>query len=279
MESSGVHVHRQLVMRVLGIRADAIGPVLAGLEDIIHETTVDERQGIYAWHGRHKVIMDIVSAHKYYDQNKRVDLFEKVIDSILPTYDIEIRTIRELCNTDSGIITIPDKEDQNILLRKMMSIAPGERVPRHRLIRNLIELNQFDRADTEIRIFQNDFGLDGPATRYRINLATARATRSPGLLLEDRVVLLDRARELAAAAGAKYSMNKSILGAYCEVGIEIAKLTGRVSVFDQAITELKNAEERIGDPDISRMIMNLERRMTRITMEVSDLAEPEISED
>ena len=51
------------------------------------------------------------------------------------------------------------KAEQNVLLRKMMSIAPAERVPRHRLIRNLIELNEFDRAETEIRLFQHDFNL------------------------------------------------------------------------------------------------------------------------
>jgi hypothetical protein len=140
LESSGVHVHRQLVIRLLGIPAMAIGAVLADLADIIHEETVNEREGIYAWRGRHKVIMDIVAEHKYYDTHKRFDLFMRVREAISPTYDIEIRTIRELCSTEFGIPKIGDKEEQNKLLRKMISIAPGERVPRHRLIRNLIEL-------------------------------------------------------------------------------------------------------------------------------------------
>jgi hypothetical protein len=98
MESAGVRVHRQLVIRLLGIPAMRIGAVLDGLSDIIHEQTVDEREGVYAWKGRHKVIMDIIAEHKFYTENKRYDLLKKVVDSISPTYDIEIRTIRELCN-------------------------------------------------------------------------------------------------------------------------------------------------------------------------------------
>ena len=106
MESAGVHVHRQLVVRMLGIRADAVSAVLSKLQDIIHEEAVDEREGVYAWHGRHKVIMDIIANHKYYDVRKRIDLFEEVINVISPTYDIEIRTIRDLCNLETGLATI-----------------------------------------------------------------------------------------------------------------------------------------------------------------------------
>jgi hypothetical protein len=279
LAGAGVRVHRQLIIRLLGIPATEIGVTLSRLADIIHEKTVSEREGIYAWRGRHKVIMDIVAEHKYYDTHKRFDLFSKVIDAISPTYDIEIRTIRELCNLESGLATIGNKSEQNILLRKMISVAPGERVPRHRLIRNLIDLNEFDRADTEIKLFQKDFKLDGPATRYKINLATARATRSPGLLQEDRVVLIYKAHEIASAAASRFRMNKAILYAYCEVGIEVAKLTGSHEVFDVAITELKDAEDRIGDPEISKMVARLDRRIASVTIEPDELVGAVVSEE
>jgi hypothetical protein len=192
MESAGVHVHRQFVIRLLGISAMDISGTLARLRDIIHETTVNEREGICAWHGRHKVIMAVIAAHKFFDTKRRFDLFIDVINSISPTYDIEIRTIRDLCNLDTGLPAIMDINQQNQLLRRMISAAPVERVPRHRLLRNLISANQFDAAETELRIFQNDFGLDGPAVRHKIVLATARAVRSPGLMDEDRIVLIDK---------------------------------------------------------------------------------------
>ena len=261
LESAGVHVHRQLVIRLLAIAPMAIGAILTDLSDIIHEETVSEREGIYAWRGRHKVIMDIIANHKYYDTHKRFDLFNRVIKLISPTYDIEIRTVRDLCSVDLGIPILPSLADQNTLLRKMISVAPGERVPRHRLIRNLIELGEFERAEAEIRLFQNDFKLDGPTVRYKITLATARAIRSPGLLREDRIVLLDKARQIAETAVLKYRMNLAILVAYCDLGIETAKMTGNAMVFDKAISELKEAEDRIGDPGISGIMSRMEWRM------------------
>jgi hypothetical protein len=270
LESAGVHVHRQLVIRFLGIEAMAVASVLNDLTDIIHEVVVNEREGIYAWRGRHRVIMDIVADHKFYDNIRRFDFFSRVIDAISPTYDIEIRTIRDLCSIGSGIPKIADKEQQNILLRKMTSVAPRERVPRHRLLRNLIELGQFERAETEIRLFDNDFGLDGPAVRYQIDLATARAVRSPGLLQEDRVVLLEKARGIAEAAVQKYQFSKAIIVAYCELGFQTVRLTGRTEVFDRAIQELKDAEDRIGDADISRIVARYERRMRGVPTSVAD---------
>ncbi len=279
MESAGVHVHRQLVIRLLKIPALNIDATLLRLRDIIHETTINEREGIYAWHGRHKVIMDVLANYKFFDKKKRYDLFSEVIDSISPTYDIEIRTIRDLCNLETGLPTIIDKNQQNLLLRKMISVAPSERVPRHRLIRNLIEADKFDPAETELRVFQSDFGLDGPTVRYKIVLATARAVRAPGLMDEDRVVLLEKAREIAIVAANRYKMNKGILTAYCDVGIEIAKLTGRAEVFEIAISDLKKAEDHIGDPAISAAIIRLSRRMANIRTEPLDLNNSPLEED
>ena len=193
------------------------------------------------------------------------------IQNIRPTYDIEIRSIRELCNVSSGLATITDLKDQNVLLRKLISTAPGERVPRHRLIRNLIELGHFDAADTEIKVFRADFKVDAPTTRYRINLATARAIRVKGLMHEDRVALIGKAEEIGADAVRRFKNVKGVLGAYCEVGVETAKLTGRYSVFDKAIKLLKIAEEQGEDPEISRMITRFERRMISIQVEPSSL--------
>jgi len=154
MEHAGIRVHRQLVIRLLGIPANNVASSLAGLDEIISEYDVNAREGIYGWRVRHHVIAGIVAKYKFGDIARIVDLFTKVIDQISPTYDIEIRTIRELCNIESGLAVIPDKHIQNNLLRAMMSIAPGERVPRHRLIRNLIDMGEFEKAESEIRILK-----------------------------------------------------------------------------------------------------------------------------
>ncbi|MFM0377873.1 SIR2 family protein [Paraburkholderia strydomiana] len=275
MESSGIRVHRQLVMRLLGIPAAETMAALVALTDIVMEYSITEREGIYGWKCRHNVIADIVTRYKYPDASEMATLFERVIDCISPSYEIEIRTIRELCNVETGLPRIPDKVVQNKLLRKMMSVAPGERVPRHRLIRNLIDMGEFEKADTELRIFDKDFGRDGPVSRYQISLLTSRATRSPGILREDRIAILHQARELAITSIARFPNHKSVLSAYCEVGIELCKLTGEYAVFDAAIAELKAAEERVGDPEISKIIARYEARVTAQSVGLVDMLPPE----
>ena len=261
MENAGIRVHRQLVIRLLGVSANSISGTLAGLTDIVYEYTIDEKLGLYGWRCRHLVISSIVNRFKFPDVQKTIDLFNNVIDSISPTYDIEIRTIRDLCNIDTGIPSIPNIETQNRLLRKMMSVAPGERIPRHRLIRNLIEMGAFEKAETEIRLFNKDFGTDGPVHRYKIKLTVARAVRTPGIMPEDRIVILDQAHSLAAVGMERYANNKNLLSACAELGIEFYRLTGKYDYFDEAINALKAAEENTGDTDISKIILKHERRI------------------
>lgn len=270
MESAGIRVHRQLVVRLLGISADLIPSILSGLVGIVSEYEINAREGIYGWKVRHDVIAAIIARYKFYELEQQIELFTRVIDNISPTYDIEVRTIRELCNIETGLPRIPDKHVQNNLLRRMLSIAPGERVPRHRLIRNLIALGEFEKAETEIRIYQKDFRREAPIERYKILLLVARATETKGLQLSDRSVILEQARELAAACAERYDGNKHVLGAYCEVGVHAFKLTGSHKIFDEAMSVLRKAESRLGDPDITRMVVRYERRLSAQEISVSE---------
>ncbi|ABF64057.1 hypothetical protein TM1040_1324 [Ruegeria sp. TM1040] len=260
METLGVRVHRQLAVRMLNVEASNISNILTSLDDIVEEYPVDRRKGIYGWKCRHGVISEIVTRYKFGDLEQIISLLDHVIDNISPSYDIEVRTLRELCNLDGGISRIPEKKEQNRLLRRMISMAPGERVPRHRLIRNLIDQGEFEKAETEIRVFNFDFGSDGPVHRYKIKLMVARAARAPGLLDEDRIVILEQAQELASTGIARFPNNKSILSAYAELGLEYLRRTGSYSFFDASMDELKAAEGRLGDPDITAMISRFERR-------------------
>ena len=278
MESAGIRVHRQLVVRLLGITADAIPSILSGLVGIVSEYEVNRREGIYGWKVRHDVIAAIIARYKFYDLQQQIELFSNVIDNISPTYDIEVRTIRELCNMETGLSRIPDKAVQNNLLRRMMSIAPGERVPRHRLIRNLISLGEFEKAETEIRIYQKDFKREAPIDRYKILLLIARATETNGLLQSDRMVILEQARELAASAAERYDGNKYVMGAYCEVGVHAFKVSGTHTIFDEAMSVLRKAETRLGDPDITKMVVRFERRLSAQEISVTESEPDEIVE-
>lgn len=260
METLGVRVHRQLAIRMLKLRPSEISSLLTDLDDIVEEYPIERRHGIYGWKCRHGVISDIITRYKFGDLEQIIGLLDRVIDNISPSYDIEVRTLRDLCNLDGGLARIPDKKEQNRLLRRMISMAPGERVPRHRLIRNLIDQGEFEKAETEIRVFNFDFGPDGPVHRYRITLMVARAARAPGLLDEDRIAILEQAQELASSGIARFPNNKSILAAYAELGVEYLRRTGKYTFFDAAMDELKAAETRLADPDITTMISRFERR-------------------
>jgi SIR2-like domain len=270
MESAGIRVHRQLVVRLLGISAGAIPSILSGLDGIVSEYEINPREGIYGWKVRHDVIAAIIARYKFYELDQQIELFSRVIDNISPTYDIEVRTIRELCNIETGLPRIPDKKIQNNLLRRMLSIAPGERVPRHRLIRNLIALGEFEKAETEIRIYEKDFKREAPIDRYKILLLIARATETKGLQPSDRSVIIEQARELAAASVDRYDGNKHVLGAYCEVGVHAFKLNGSHKIFDEAMSVLRKAESRLGDPDITRMVVRYERRLSAQEISVAE---------
>jgi hypothetical protein len=267
MESAGIKVHRQMVVRLLGIPAEHIAAALARMTDIIHEYTISEREGVYGWKGRHPVITEIITKYKMTDIGEFYKLFEMVIDNLVPTYDIEIRTIKQLCAFESGISRIPDKRLRNKLLRKMISKAPGERVPRHRLIRYLIDIDELEKAETEIRLYEHDFRSDGPVQRFKIVLMLARAERTFGILEEDRRAILDMAREQNIRAIERYSENKDLLRTYCDVGLTYFKMTGEMIVFDDAMERLKDAEARIGDPDIINLIARYERRISGMEYE------------
>jgi len=174
------------------------------------------------------------------------------------------------CAFDTGISRIPDKHLRNKLLRKMISKAPGERVPRHRLIRYLIDINELEKAETEIRLYENDFKVDGPVRRFKIVLMLARADRTSGILDEDRRAILDMAREESIRAIDRYPDNKDLLRTYCDTGIAYFKRTGEMFVFDDAMDKLKEAEGRIGDPDIINIIARYERRMSGMEYETFD---------
>ena len=60
----------------------------------------------------------------------------------------------------------------------------------------------------------------------------------------------------------RYDGNKYVLGAYCEVGVHAFKLSGSHQIFDESMDVLRRAESRLGDPDITKMVVRYERRLS-----------------
>lgn len=277
LENAGVKVHRQLVIRLLGVPMTSMMAFLDNMTDIVSEYTIDAKRHIYGWQGRHPVISAIIAKYKFGDTEKLVRLYDQVIDTAMPSYDIEVRSLIELCNVHTGIPQLSSKKVQNRLLRKIVSLIPGARVPRHRLIRNLTDMGQFEQAQTEIRIFENDFRIDAPVTRLKIELMIARATESEGILTEDRLAILDQARALAVSGTDRHQNSGGVFAAYCKVGIAILRYSRERTVFDDAMTRLGKAAERLADPEMNSYIRHFERLEANILNEMgTDQMEAEL---
>ena len=261
MENAGVRVHRQLVIRMLGIDPASIQSILNGLEGIILEYEIYKRESVYGWRGRHPIITEIVAKYKYFDENQLLSLFETLIESISPTYEIEVRTIREFCTSDRGIRQISSLEDQKKLFRMVISHAPQERIPRHRLINNLIRLHAYDEADTEIRIFEQDFKADGAVARLKMKSGLERALNSPGIMEEDRVAILHNTYRKALVLLGRYKENKHFLFQFSDLSFEIFLKTGDYDPVDRSILALRAAMEDVGDPDIGTRLRSLETKL------------------
>jgi hypothetical protein len=262
MEASNVRVHRQLIMRVLGIPANVLAGLLAELDGTVTEYTVDEANGIYAWRGRHKVISEILLKYKYHEEDQLFDLYKRVISQVNPSYQIERLTVDELCDPNAGIGRINDRKRQNFLYRQLISVAPGQRVPRHRLVHNLIREQEWELAENEIRIFEQELKIDAPMLRYRAQILMGRARTTSGLMKEDRITILRDAGKLLDLAIDRYPADKALYRTYLEVGFAVAELDGKWDIYDIALERLVAAEQEYLDPEMSRLISRAKTRAT-----------------
>ncbi|WP_170432144.1 SIR2 family protein [Ruegeria arenilitoris] len=279
LESFGVRVHRQLLIRLLRISAEDVGLVLRNLDGLVEEYEIDARNSVFGWRGRHLVISEIISRHKFNNQDEVFGLLKKVVSNISPTYSIEIRTLRQLCSFDGGLPRIGNVKDQNELLRMMISVAPKERVPRHRLINNLIGSGAFPDAETEIRVFENDLGPDGPVRRYKVRLLVERAVSTIGLMPEDKASMLNEAYTAACKILKREPESRQTLQLYGDVCLELFKVTGDYSFVDDALSCMKSAEQDLGDPDITRLIYRFEQRVSPASQSVPEFETMELETD
>ena len=216
--------------------------------------------------------------YKFTDPDDVLSLLRRVIVSLSPSYDVEISTICQLCSTESGIRRVVNVDDQNELLRMMISTAPSERVPRHRLIANLIRQGAFSDAETEIRVFETDLRADGPVRRYKIRLVLERAISTPGLMLEDKAKLLNDAYDAAMAILQRYPNQPHNLRLFADVCLETFKATGDYSFVDSVRTAMRIAETETSDPEVTQALIAFEHRLTRSTDVTGELASVELDD-
>lgn len=252
IEATGAQAHRQWVMRLTGLESSAIPGLLNTLEGVVDEFDMNANEGIFGWSTRHPVIAQTVTKYKYSEDEDRESLLESLVDSLNPTVYVEMRSLVELCSSDYGIGSLNDDASQLRLLRRLVRRVPQERVPRHRLVRKLIDIGAWEDADTELRMAREEIGLDSPLQRYQCLLLIRRAEDVAGLLLEDRIAILREARRLALKHVERYPDNRYAYRTHMEVAESLARVAGDSSELEVAKDLISSASDRLLDPELQR---------------------------
>lgn len=265
IDATGGQVHRQLVLSILSVDASTVSALLNSLEGVVDEYDIRPDEGIYGWHTRHRVISQTIARYKYADINERAGLIERAIRAANPALWIDRKLLVDLCDRDFGIESLKDTGEQIRLYNLIIAIAPGERVPRHRLVAHYLYDDQLDLAEQALRAAETDVSLDPPLSRYKVRLAIRRARTLPGVLEEDRYAMLLEAEQLALEGIRRFRNDKYAYFAYAEVAIAMYEVTERPDLIDNAKAHLRSALDRLLDPQLGERLDELERRWPTAT--------------
>jgi hypothetical protein len=264
LEAIGIKVHRQLIVRMRGINAGQISKILEGLSGIIEEYDIAPRDGVYGWCTRHLVISRRIAEYKFSSVEELSALFENVIESINPVLQIELQSLRGICDSEYGIGRIADTKIRLRLYSKLLSVAPGERVPWHRLIREQIHDGQLEDAENTIRRAEELVGSDPPINRFKVMLMMSRAEKTTGISEKDRIALLRKAYETAVKNIDRFRSDKRSYSTLCDVGWKLAERGESEYLFREAIDRMKTAYEKLLDPEMITRIDYFESRLRRL---------------
>lgn len=252
LESVGMRVHRQLVMRMLNLHADKVSAVLTGLTGIVDEFVINVKEGIYGWSTRHLVIARKITDYKFSSLDELEKLFIRIIDSINPAVHVELQSIRDLCDQEFGIGRIGDANVRKKLYRRLIEVAPAERIPRHRFIRGLLDEGNYEEAEYAIRDAISAVGADAPIDRYNVRLMVERAEHTPGIAPSDRTALLRRAHELAHRNVDRHKSDKHSYRVLCEVALKLVEKGESVHLLRESLERMREGADSILDPDMDK---------------------------
>lgn len=255
-------VHRQMILRLTGMDSDRVVSLLNELKDVVNEYDVSVQDGIYGWHTRHLLISQIVSQYQFPDDDSIYEWFMRVLDELNPTVNMELMALRQMCSSDFGIRRISALDRRAEILRKMISVAPSERIPRHRLVRTLLDDSNIDGAEAAIARAIREVGIDAPMARYRVVAKLARATQTTGLMDVHRVAMLREASEQAVEGLRRFPENKHLYRTYCNIGMARAEIDGDTGTLEAAVGKLRDAFNELLDPDLSDGLAFFETRLT-----------------
>nr|WP_281720141.1 SIR2 family protein [Nitrosomonas nitrosa] len=247
LEAVGTRVHRQLIIRMLEMNPSHVQAVLIGLSGIVDEYDISPRNGIYGWATRHLVIARKIAEYKFSGLEELQSLFETIIDSMNLAQPLELATLRAICDQEHGIGRLGDARARMALYKRLIERAPGERIPWHRYIRELLD-HDLEQAEFALRNAQESVGADAPIDRYKVRLLVERAERTHGISDSDRIALLRRAYEQATRNIELHPMDKFSYNTLCDVALKLQQRGQGGYLLLEALTKMSEAAQTILDP-------------------------------
>jgi hypothetical protein len=164
----------------------------------------------------------------------------------------------------SDALRIGDLETRKNLYTNLTKLAPGERIPWHRLIRELLNEGDYETTEYIIRDAETAAGLDAPIARYKIRVIVARALNSKGISKSDRLAMLRHAYEQAMRNTDHNRFDKYSYSVLCDVAVEVAHMGGGSYLLDEAIKHMRDASSRILDRELDARLHHYERALGRL---------------
>lgn len=265
IQSLGGYVHRQLIMRILGLDATALDSLLGRMEGIVFERTIDSRQGIFGWETRHDVIASIISRLKFADQNELHDLLVSLIDGLNPSVPIELETAVAIATEEGGIRRMVDKDDQVTLFRRLIDVIPAHRTPRRRLVKLFISEDRLSDASQEILSFDRTLGDDVVIARYRAQVSLRKAETMTSIEEIDRKAMLLDAEAIIRRSISSHGPDLHSVSTLGQIGLVLASRFGEFNAVDDSVDLLSQLEATNGDPQIARTRRQIEDRIRFVT--------------
>lgn len=263
LDATGARVHRQLIMRCFGIEAGSLMGILSSLTGIVSEYDIKPADGLFGWETRHREVAKTIARFKFAAQADLNDLFESVVSSINPSVRLERDTAKALCTDEFGIDRLADPAKRIAILRSIVKLLPGESIPRHRLIRHLIDHEQLDEAERELRVAIESIHRNPVLGRYEVLLLIRKAQLARGLLDEDRVALLLHGQGLALKNLERYPLDLHAYRIYGDLAIALAVHGGGVDVLEDSLKRAQDAEATILDPTLVEVRLRLEEELRK----------------
>lgn len=269
LQALGARVHRQLILRMLGMEVGGLSIILEQLTGVVAEFDISSRNGLYGWETRHRVIAEVIAQYKYAQQGELDALFENLIDSSNPSVRLEVESLKALCAEPFGIDRLSNPERQVELLVRVVRVLPAESIPRHRLIRHLIDQDRLDEAGRALQDARKVIKSNPVLARYEVLLLIRRADVIDGLMDEDRIALLLDAEAKAAKNIVKYGTDMQTYKIYGDVAAALARRGAGTNYLMTAVDAFRAAETSIVDPSFADMRRNVESflRQANVRME------------